>query len=51
MSCFLAAYKDMFLSQKYVPYFLERAPGALIKNSDFLGGRFYEVGPLSRGGG
>ena len=33
-----------------VPYFLERAPGALIKKSDFLGGRFFEVGALSRGG-
>ena len=32
-----------------VPYFLERAPGALIKKSDFFGGRFFEGGALSRG--
>ena len=25
-----------------LPYFLERAPGALIKKSDFFGGRFFE---------
>ena len=34
----------MVIVQKQLPYFLERAPGVLIKKSVFFEGRFFEGG-------